>query len=77
MQRLALMMAVMMLVMPPVNGYNASVGPGSQGASDQAESMFPPSAWFGNSRETLTTEKGVGSAAPNGCSPVETGGSLT
>jgi hypothetical protein len=42
MQRLALMMAVMMLGMPPVNGYNTSVGPGSQGAGDQAEMMFPP-----------------------------------
>jgi hypothetical protein len=74
MQRLALMMAVMMLGMPPVSGYNTSVGPGSQGARDQAEPMFPPSAWFDSSRETLTMEKGVGSAAPNGGPPREPGG---
>ncbi len=59
MQRLVLMMAVMMLGMPPVNGCNTSVGPGSQGAGDQAEVVFPPSAWFGNSGEALATEKGL------------------
>ncbi len=75
MQRLALMMAVMMLGMPPVNGYNTSVGPGSQGAGDQAEMMFPPSAWFGNSGEALATEKKISSAALNGGPPVEPGGS--
>ena len=74
MQRLALMMAVMMFGMPPVNGYDTSAGPGSQGARDQAESMFPPSAWFDNSRETLAMEKGVSSAALNGGPPVEPGG---
>ncbi len=74
MQRLALMMAVMMLGMPPVSGYNTSVGPGSQGARDQAESMFPPSAWLDNSGGTLATEKGVSSAALNGGPPVEPGG---
>jgi hypothetical protein len=74
MQRLALMMAVMMLGMPPVNGYNASVGPGSQGARDQADSMFPPSAWFGNSGGTLATERGVSSVALNEGLPVEPGG---
>jgi hypothetical protein len=76
MQRLALMMAVMMLGMPPVNGYNTNVGPGSQGARDQAESMFPPSAWFDNSGGTLTMERGVSSAALNGGPPVEPGGFL-
>ncbi len=74
MQRLALMMAVMMLGMPPVNGYNTSVGPGSQGAGDQAEMMFPPSAWFGNSGEALATEKKVSSATLDGNPPVEQGG---
>ncbi len=74
MQRLALMMAVMMLGMPPVNGYNTSVGPGSQGAGDQAEMIFPPSAWFGNSEEALATEKKVSSATLDGNPPVEPGG---
>jgi hypothetical protein len=74
MQRLALMMAVMMLGMPPVNGCHTSVGPGEQGARDQAEPMIPPSAWFGDSRGTPTTERGVGSAARNEAPPVEPGG---
>jgi hypothetical protein len=74
MQRLALMMAVMMLGMPPVNGCNTSVGPGSQGAGDQAEMMFPPSAWFGNSGEALATEKRISSATLDGSPPVEPGG---
>jgi hypothetical protein len=74
MQRLALMMAVMMLGMPPVNGYNTNAGPGSQGAGDQADLMFPPSAWFDNSGGTLTMERGVNSAARNEDQPVEPGG---
>ncbi len=73
-QRLALMMAVMMLGMPPVNGKDTSAGPGNQGARDRAELMFPPSAWLDNSRETLAMEKGVSSAALNGGPPVEPGG---
>ena len=74
MQRLALMMAVMMLGMPLVNGYNTSVGPGSPGAGDQAEMMFPPSAWFRNSGEALATEKKVSSATLDRNPPVEPGG---
>jgi hypothetical protein len=71
MQRLALVMAVMMLGMPLVNGYHTGVGPGEQGTRDRAESMFPPSAWFDNSGGTLATEKGVGPTAPHGGPPVE------
>jgi hypothetical protein len=74
MQRLALMMAVMMLGMPPVNGYDTSVGSRNQGARDQAELMFPPSAWFGNSGGTLAMEQGASSTALNGGPPVEPGG---
>jgi hypothetical protein len=62
MQRLALMMAVMMLGMPPVSGCGADVGPGSQGVGNQAEVTSPPSAWPGNSGETLATEKRVSAA---------------
>ncbi len=76
MQRLELMMAVMMLGMPPVNGCSTSVGPGSQGAGDQAEMMFPPFAWFGNSGEILATEKKISSATLVGSPPVEPGGIL-
>ncbi len=74
MQRLALMMAVMMLGMPPVNGYNTSVGPGSPETGDQAGRMFSPSAWFGNSGEALATERKVSSATLDGNPPVEPGG---
>jgi hypothetical protein len=74
MRRLALMMAVMMLGMPQVNGYNTGVGPGNQGAGDQAEMMFPPSAWPANNREALATEKKVSAATLDGNPPVEPGG---
>ncbi len=74
MQRLALMMVVMMLGMPPVNGYNTGVGPGGQGAGDQAEMMFPPSAWFSNGGEALATEKKIRSATLDGNPPAEPGG---
>ncbi len=71
MQKLALMMAVMMLGMSPVNGCNTSVDSGSQGVGGQAEMMSPPSAWFGNGREALATEKRVNSATLEGNPPVE------
>ncbi len=74
MQKLALMMAVMMLGMSPVNGCNTSVDSGSQGAEGQTEMMLPPSAWFSNGREALVTEKGVNSAKSEGNPPVEPGG---
>jgi hypothetical protein len=74
MQSLALMMAVMMLGMPPVSGCGADVGPGSQGVGNQAEVTSPPSAWPGNSGETLATEKRVSAATLYGNPPVEPGG---
>ncbi len=55
-----------MLGIPPVSGYNTSVGPGSQGARDQAEMMFPPSAGFDSSREALAAEEKVSPAALEG-----------
>ncbi len=74
MQRLALMMAVMMLGMPPVSSYHTDTGPGEQGARGQTVPMICPSAWFENSRGTLATEKGANPAAPHGGPPVEPGG---
>ncbi len=74
MQRLALMMAVMMLGMPPVSGCDTDVGPGSWGVGNQAEVTFSFSAWPGNSGETLSTEKRVSAATPYGNPPVEPGG---
>ncbi len=77
MQRLALMMAVMMLGMPPVNGYHTDIGPGEQGARGQTEPMFHSSAWIESSKETLVAEKGVSPAAPHRGPPVEPGGFST
>jgi hypothetical protein len=74
MQRLALMMAVMMLGMPPASGCGADVGPGSRGVGDQAGVTSPPSAWPGNRGETLATEKRVSAATLYGNPPVEPGG---
>ncbi len=74
MQKLALMMAVMMLGMPPVSGCGTDVGPGSRGVGDQAGMTFPPSAWPGNSGETLATERRVSAATPYENPPVEPGG---
>jgi hypothetical protein len=74
MQKLALMMAVMMPGMSPVHGCNTSVDSGSQGVGGQAEMMFSPSAWSGNGREALATEKGVNPATLEGNPPVEPGG---
>jgi hypothetical protein len=74
MQRLALMMAVMMLGMPPVSGCGADVGPGSWGVGNQAKVTSSTSTWPGNSGETLATEKRVSAATPYGNPPVEPGG---
>jgi hypothetical protein len=42
MQKLALMMAVMMLGMSPANGCSTSIDLGSQGTGGRAGTMFPP-----------------------------------
>jgi hypothetical protein len=76
MQKLALMMAVMMLGMSPVNGCSTNVDSGSQGVGGQAEMMFPLSPWFSSDREALTTERRVNSAVLKGDPPVEPGGFL-
>ncbi len=74
MQRLALMMAVMMLGMPLVSGCGVSVGSGNQGVGNQAGMMFPLSAWSSNSEKTLATEKKVSLVTLDGNPPVEPGG---
>ncbi len=73
-QKLALMMAVMMLGMPPVNGYRADMGSGAQGERGRTEPMFYPSTQIENSMGTPAAEKGVNPAAPRGDPPVEPGG---
>jgi hypothetical protein len=53
MQKLALMMAVMMLGMSPAHGCDTSIDLGSQGAGGQAEMILPPSTWSGSDGEAL------------------------
>ncbi len=63
-----------MLGMPPVNGYDTSVGPGEQGMRKQAESMLPPYAWLDDKGGALAAGKEVSLVAPTGGLPVEPGG---
>jgi hypothetical protein len=73
-QKLALMMAVMMLGTPSVNGYHADMGSGAQGERGRVEPMFYPSTQIENSMGTPVAEKGVNPATPRRDSPVESGG---
>ncbi len=75
MQILALMMAVMMLGMPLVNGYHTDVGPGEQGARGRTESMLHSPARIESNREVLVAGKGANPAVPHRNPPVEPGGS--
>jgi hypothetical protein len=74
MQKLALMMAVMMLGMSPAHGCSTSVDPGGQGTGGQPEMILPPSTWSSDGGETLTTEGRISSTAVRGGPPVEPGG---
>jgi hypothetical protein len=74
MQKLALMMAVMMLGMSPAHGCDTSIDLGSQGAGGQAEMILPPSPWSGSDGEALMTEGRISSATVKGGPPVEPGG---
>jgi hypothetical protein len=74
MQKLALMMAVMMLGMLPVHSCGTSVVLGSQGAGGQAEMILPPSTWSSRDREALMTEGRISSTTMRGGPPVEPGG---
>jgi hypothetical protein len=74
MQKLALMMAVMMLGMSPAHGCSISADLGSQGVRDQAEMILPPSTWSGDDGKALMTEGRIGSTTAKGGPPVEPGG---
>ncbi len=74
MQKLALMMAVMILGMSPAHGCSISADPGSRGGRDQAEMMLPSSAWSGGGGKTLMTEDITSSTTAKGGPPVEPGG---
>jgi hypothetical protein len=74
MQKLALMMAVMILGMSPAHGCSISVDPGSQRAGDQAVITVPFPAWSSGDGKTLMTRDTINSAAAKGGPPVEPGG---
>jgi hypothetical protein len=74
MQKLALMMAVMILGMSPAHGCSISADPGIRGVKDQAEMTLPPSTWPGGDGKTLMTKDKISSAAAEGNPPVEPGG---
>ncbi len=74
MQKLALMMAVMILGMSPAHGCSINADPGSQGVRDQAEMRLPPSTWSGDDGKALMTEDIISSTTAKGGPPVEPGG---
>ena len=74
MQKLALMMAVMILGMSPAHGCSIGADPGSQGVRGQAEMTLPPSTWPGGDGKALMTKDRISSAAAEGSPPVEPGG---
>ncbi len=73
-QKLALMMAVMMLGMPPVNGYHAGMESGAQGDGGRMEPKFYSSAQVERSGGAPVTEAEVKLTALHGAPPVEPGG---
>ena len=74
MQKLALMMAVMILGMSPAHGCSIGASPGSQGVGDQAVITLPPSTWSGGDGKTLMTRDKISSAAAEGSPSEEPGG---
>ena len=73
MQKLALMMAVMILGMSPAHGCSIGVNPGSQGVGNQAEITLPSHAWSGGNEKALMTREKISSAAAEEGPPVEPG----
>ncbi len=74
MQKLALMMAVMILGMSLAHGCSIGADPESQRVRDPAEMMPPPSTWSGGDGKALMTKDRISSAAAEGSPPVEPGG---
>ncbi len=73
MQKLALMMAVMILGMSPAHGCSIGADPRSLGIGGQAEIMPLLPTWSGDGGRTLMTKDTVSSAAKEGNQPVESG----
>ncbi len=74
MQKLALMMAVMILGMSPAHGCSIGANPGSQGVGDQAEMTLPLSTWSGGGGKTLMVKDRISSTAAEGGQPAGPGG---
>ena len=73
MQKLAMMMAVMILGMSPAHAYSINVDPGSLEVGGLVE-MMPPLARVYNDDWTLTARNTVSSVVTEGYRPVEPGG---
>ncbi len=73
MQKLAMMMAVMILGMSPAHAYSISADPGSLEVGDQME-MTPPLVRVYSDDWTLTARNTVSSVVTEGHRPVEPGG---
>ena len=74
MQKLALMMAVMILGMSPAHGCSIGASPGGQGVGNQAEMMPLLPTWPSGDGKTLMAKDTVSAAAAEGDQPVEPGG---
>ncbi len=71
MQKLALMMAVMILGMSPAHGCSIGADPRSQGVGGQTEMMPLLPTWSGGDEKNLMAKDTVSSAAAEGNQPVE------
>ena len=76
MQKLALMMAVMILGMSPAHGCSIGTDLGSPGVGGPAEVMPLLPTWVGGDGKTLMVKDTVSSAATEGNQPAEPGGYL-
>ncbi len=76
MQKLALMMAVMILGMSPAHGCSIGTDLGSPGVGGPAEVMSLLPTWFSSGGKTLMVKDTISSAAAGGNRPVEPGGRL-
>ncbi len=73
MQKLAMMMAVMILGMSPAHGYSIGADPGSLEVGGQVEVVPLLPSWYSDDW-TLTARNMVSSVAAEGYRPVEPGG---
>ncbi len=76
MQKLALMMAVMILGMSPAHGCSIGADPRSPEVGGLAEMMPLLPTWFSSGGKTLMTKDTISSAAAGGNRPMEPGGHL-